>query len=148
MIPDEREWQAQEVAMRSERAGLEPPASDTLAAAYLPIAQALNQPLDPVLPADFAARVTALAASGHRSEEADSQLERWLLISLTTIFGICALAAVVIYGSGWLGNSFNLLAQAGGINSGWLMVLAACLAVSWFSEALRKRTADRGPGLA
>ncbi|MEZ5463441.1 hypothetical protein [Dokdonella sp.] len=142
MIPDEREWQAQERAMQCERAGLEIPASDTLGTAYLAVAQALNQAPEPLLPADFAARVAALAASGRQATEIESRLERFLLLGLSAAFGVCALAAVVIYGSNWLGNSFSMLAQVGTLNLAWPMALAACLGVSWFSEAVRRRMTD------
>lgn len=148
MIPDEREWHAQEKAMRYERAYLDLPASDALVAAYLPIAQALSQPLEPLLPADFAARVAAMAVDGQRAQEVDSKLERWLLIGLATVFGICTLAAVVIYGSSWLGNSFSMLAQVGNANLAWPTALAVCLVVSWFSEALRRRLSDHGHSVA
>jgi hypothetical protein len=148
MIPDEREWQAQERAMQCERAGLEIPASDALSTGYLAVAQALNQAPKPLLPADFAARVAALAASGRQSTEVESKLERALLLGLSTVFGLCALAAVVIYGSSWLGNSFSMLAQVGTLNLAWPMALAACLGVSWASEVLRRRVADQGPNPA
>ena len=145
MIPDEREWLAQENAMRCERKGLEMPDSDALGTAYLPIARALNRPLEPMLPADFAARVAALATAGQIPAEAESLLERMLLLGLAAVFGICALVAVVIYGSNWLGNSFSMLAQIGTSNLTWAMALAACLAVSWFSESLRSRTSHHQP---
>jgi hypothetical protein len=146
MIPDEREWQAQEMAMRCERAGVESPASDMLVAAYLPIAQALNKPLDPLLPADFAARVAALAATVNHSGEAESKFEQWLLLGLAIIFGACALVAAMIYGSDWLGNSFDILAQVSTTSLAWPMLLATCLAVSWFTEALRNRNRDPDHG--
>ncbi|MGB0133059.1 hypothetical protein [Dokdonella sp.] len=142
MIPDEREWQAQETAMRCERGSRELPVSDTLAAAYLPIAQALNQALEPSLPDDFAARVAAMAVARGRPEDVESRLERLLLAGLATVFGICATAACVIYGGAWLANSFSMLAQVGSPALAWPMALAACLMVSWFSEMLRRRMAD------
>lgn len=145
MIPDEREWQAQEKAMRCERAGIELPASDTLGAAYLPIAQALSRPLQSGLPDNFAARVAAMAGAGPRPAEVESQLEQWLLLALAIVFGTCALAAVVVYGNGnWLGNAFSMLARAGAPTLAWPMALAGCLLVSWFSEALRKHRSDHG----
>lgn len=145
MIPDEREWQAQEMAMRCERAGRDLPAADTVGAAYLTIAKALNQPLEPLLPADFAFRVAAMAANSRPAQEVESPLERILLFGLACVFGISALVAVMLYGSSWLGNSLGMLAQVGTSDLTWVLALAACLAVSWSGELLRRRVADQAP---
>lgn len=150
MIPDEREWQAQEKAMNCERAGLDLPATDTLGVSYLPVARALGQPLEPLLPVDFAARVAAMAARGQQAGmEAESKLEHWLLLGLAAVFVISALAAGVIYGDGsWLGSSFSLLARLGAGNLAWPLALVACLVISWSAEALRSRASGANPRLA
>lgn len=148
MTPDEREWQAQETAMRCEREGRDLPAPDALGVDYLPIARALNQPLDPMLPSDFAARVAALATVRRHSEQAESRLERLLLLGLAIVFGLCALGAVGIYGGNWLANSFSMLAQIGSPTLAWPIALAGCLALSWAADVLRRRMADHGPKAA
>ena len=119
---DQRLWQAQERARTAARDG-----HDDADADELRIARALRTPPPEQLPADFAARVAALA----RSEAvAASHLERLLLRALVSTFAVSAAVVVAWMGRGWM----DALAQAfpGGMQAaGWGLVAAACLLGNW-----------------
>ena len=59
----EREWQAQEHALRAERLGLDPAAGDARVRRYRLLARALREPMPDALPADFAQRMAAQVAA-------------------------------------------------------------------------------------
>lgn len=148
MIPDEREWQAQERAMQCERAGVELTDGDAASAAYLSIARALRQPMDADLPADFAVRVARLAAARAHDAAPDSRFERGLLLVLGIAMGVAGLVAVAIYGPDWLGPLADALAapigRLGKANLAWPLALASCLALSWFSGHLQRLAGRSG----
>jgi hypothetical protein len=135
MIPDEREWQAQEAAVQAERTGAVEE-SDALIADYLAVARALRQPLEVKLPDDFARRVAALATRYRPVAEIESGLERRLLFALAVVLGIAALVAAMVYGRNWLGASINLVSQLGKPSMPWLSSLLACVALSAVSQQL------------
>jgi hypothetical protein len=133
MIPDEREWQAQEAAVKAERIGAAHEL-DSMSADYLALARALRQPLAVDLPNDFARRVAALATRSRPVAEIESGLERRLLFGLAVGFGIAALVAAIIYGGSWLGASISLVSQLGKPSTAWMLSLLGCLAVSVLSQ--------------
>jgi hypothetical protein len=149
MIPDEREWQAQERAMQCERAGVEVTDGDAASAEYLSIARALRQPLDAGLPADFASRVANLATARVRPAGVDSRFEQGLLVVLGVSMGIAALVAAWVYGAGWMQSMLNPLAapfgHVGKASLAWPLALASCLVLSWLSGHLHRHAgrADR-----
>ncbi len=152
MIPDEREWQAQERAMQCERAGVELTDGDAASAEYLSIARALRQPMDAELPADFASRIAGMVAVRERSAAVDSRFEQGLLVVLGVSMGIAALVAAWVYGADWMQSLLNPLAaplgQVGKANLGWPLAMASCLVLSWLSGQLHRRAGRSGRHLA
>jgi len=138
MIPEEREWQAQQRAMEAERNGQDAAELDDLAAGYVPIARALRRPLACGLPSDFAFRVAARAAGQAQSTPLESRLEQWLLTVLGSAMGVASLIVLLIYREVWLEPLTSILGQTGTLDSPWPVVLAGCLAVSWLADLFRR----------
>ena len=141
--PDDRpqreaqEWQAQERALRDERAGLPMDASDARVAQYRLLVRALRAPAMEPLPVDFAAqvvrRVEADAALGDR-------LERWLLNGLMLGLAVLVLYVVANYGATWWGAIAAPLSQAPSGLGHWLPVLGLCAGATWVWD----RVSDQG----
>jgi hypothetical protein len=149
MIPDEREWQAQERALHNERAGIAMPDDDALGKAYQPIAQALRQPPALALPADFANQVARIAQSRPLQASVDGRFERLLITMLGVALGISAVVMGMTYGADWLRASASLLPQSGGRTSvTWALSLCACMGLSWLIEQLHQRSQPAGNTLA
>lgn len=137
--PDDRpqreaqEWQAQERALREERAGLPMDAGDARVAQYRLLVRALRAPAMEPLPADFAAqvvrRVEADAALGDR-------LERWLLNGLILGLAVLALYVVANYGGTWWDAIASPVAQAPSGLGHWLPVLGLCAGATWAWDRL------------
>jgi hypothetical protein len=125
---EQREWDAQESALRAERLGGR---GSGAAAEYRLIARALRTPpLDP-LPSDFAARTAARALRDQRivSETVEVWLERGLMALLLIAGGVALLA----YREALPELSFSVPAGATvGIQSvlGWCFAVAACVGLS------------------
>jgi hypothetical protein len=83
----EREWLAQESAMRRERLHLDPAGDDARGRRYRLLARALREPPQDSLPADFAARVAARAAAAPASA---LRFEFVLMTALATVLAIAA----------------------------------------------------------
>jgi len=132
---DEREWQAQERALREERLGAMA-SGDPEIAAYRQVVRALSAPLPDELPSDFARAVAAQAA--RLPARADSELERWLVRSLVLAFVVSALYFVASDGGAWLRASLSLLpaADLAAVRS-WGLALGACVAMTWAFGRLR-----------
>jgi hypothetical protein len=141
---DEREWQAQERALREMRAGMAPrdaaPGSDdALAARYRHVARALAVPPAPGLHAGFAVQVAQLAATRHAAPDTD--FERGLLRALLLAMALSSAVVVAVYGVQWWRASAQLL---GTDTLGWTIAVAACAALSWSLEWIRRRGAGDG----
>jgi uncharacterized membrane protein len=147
MMPDEREWQAQEAAVKAERIG-SARELDARSADYLAVARALRQPLAVDLPNDFARQVAALATRCRPVAEVESGLERRLLFGLAIGFGIAALVAAIVYGGSWLGGSISLVSQLGKPSMAWIMSLLGCLAISALSQQLARFFGQSGSNSA
>lgn len=139
MKTDEREWQAQELATKAERAGNVSLDLDGLSAGYLPIARALRQPMPVMLDDGFAARVAQLAAAGFRPAEVDARMEQRMLLVLGMVLAASGLVVGLIYGGHWLAPVTNLLGQLGPSSASLLVLLSGCLGVSWLGEQIRLR---------
>lgn len=139
MNSDEREWQAQELATKAERAGNVSLDLDGLSAGYLPIARALRKPMPVMLDAGFAARVAQLAATGFRPVDVDSRMEQRMLLVLGAVLAVSGLVVALIYGGRWMAPALNLLGLMGPSTASWLLVLTACLGLSWLGEQFRQR---------
>lgn len=147
----EREWTAQERALREERAGA-PASRDTRIAEYRTIARALRVPPLAPVPADFAKRTAALAeestaALGAESTAAqarlDERLEARLQAALLASLALAGVVGTVMLGGRWLPASIR--AAAGPVASGlgplvsWGGALAVCVALSLLAERCFRR---------
>lgn len=143
-LAQEREWQAQERALRAERLGLDPSNGDGRVRRYRLLSRALRKPLPDALPADFAQRLAAqVAAAPARGSAAEARFE-WALTSvLLAALVVAAGVAVAVYGGHWLPAFRPLLSARGMPGTGWLLALGACMAATWL---LGLRPARRQPG--
>jgi hypothetical protein len=128
---EQREWNAQESAMRGERAG-SAPAGDAGAEQYRLIARALRTPpIDPV-PLDFAAQTAARAAREARL--ANEAVEIWLGRVLVASLLVAGAVAIRVYGGqSLLDFSFSVPDGATfGIRTvvSWSLAVAACIGIS------------------
>jgi len=139
----EREWLAQERAVRAERLGLDANGDDARVRRYRLIARTLRQQPDETLPDDFASQVAARAGTAPRlSPAADSRAE-WALLS--TLAGILVLAGgitLVLYGQAWLPAIHAAWpARPSPANPEalrWGLAFAACLGFSWLMGAWQR----------
>ena len=143
MNTDEREWQAQELAARAERAGNVLLDLDPLSAGYVPVVRALREPMAVGLPEDFAARVARLAVARASATAADSPMENRMLIALGLLLGLSALASAIIYGGNWFSAIPAAFGKLGPSSGSWVLLLAGCLGLSWMGEQVRQRTGSR-----
>jgi len=137
---DEREWQAQERALREIRSGMGPRdastgGDETLVARYRRVAQALRVPPPSGLHAGFAAEVARLAGQA----APDTGIERGLLRALASAMALSSAVVVAAYGVQWWRALVHLL---GSDALGWTLAAAACAAMSWSFEWLRRRRGD------
>ena len=123
---DAGRWRAQ------ERARLGEPDAD---AGDLRIARALRDAPPEALPADFAARVAALA---HARREASMLLEQRLLRGLGIVFALSAAGVVAWHGRGWAAALMAML-PGGGEALGWCAAAALCLLANWGLGGLQRR---------
>jgi len=131
---DEREWQAQERAMRAERNAAPLGDDDALAASYLGISRALREPPMTPLPMDFAADVARRAQA---VQDADTErFERILTHALIAVLGVSAGVLCVIHGAQWLPALESAIPNGGGT---WLALVAACAGMHWAMEHWRAR---------
>lgn len=136
----EREWTAQERALRLERAGAAPSA-DAHVEQYRLIARVLRHSPMAELPGDFAQQIaarveTARALDDQRFEIA---LQRVLLALLITAGAVC----VVLLGDLWRSAFLNLSRFIAGFafdwQVDWLFAVVFCLAATWAIEHWRER---------
>ena len=126
---EQREWDAQERALRAERGGAHA-AGDASVAHYRIIARALRTPPLDALPADFAARTAARAERESRGEHLEVWLERGL-VALLVLAGVGAL--LFFRDEPLLPLSFSLPERASfGIQTvlSWCVAIAACVGLS------------------
>jgi hypothetical protein len=139
---DEREWLAQERAMRESRAGAA--STDPMALRYRKVADALREPLPDLLPPDFAAQVArqaeANAAAPVRVPEplADAGFEFNLMRGLIGLLGLGSAVVAAMYGREWLAPTLDLLHLESGVAVNWALAAAACVGVSWLTEQVRR----------
>jgi hypothetical protein len=138
---DEREWLAQERALRDERARTTA-GNDPALAAYRTVVRALRTPLPDALPADFAESMAARCrgASMRVDTWLEQQFQRVLLLALAA----STLAVCARDGGEWLRASvaaLPLLDQATTLN--WSAALVACLGLSWAMGVIGRRAAIR-----
>lgn len=140
-----REWEAQERALRDERArangaGARSDAGREAAVAeYRLIARALRTPPTAPLPSDFAARTAARARMARAMNE---HVEIWLERGLLALLLVAGAAAVSAYNGDWLRElSFRVPeGAAAGIRTvaSWSIAVAACVGISSAFSLARK----------
>jgi len=141
----EREWQAQERALRAERLGLDASSGDGRLRRYRLLARALREPVPPALPDDFARQMAVRVAGIPAREEADDSRFDYMLVGALVVALTGAAAVVTIdHGRAWLTAFSHLLpATASSSASEWLLALGGCVVATWLL-GLRpaRRTAD------
>ena len=128
---EQREWDAQESAVRAERAG-SAAGGDTGVAQYRVIARALRTPQLDAIPRDFAAQTAARALRDARL--ASESVEVWLQRGLVALLLLAGAVALRVYGGESLldlpfsvsdGAAMNVQAVVG-----WSLAVAACVGIS------------------
>ena len=136
---EQREWDAQEAALRAERAG-STAAGDADVAQYRLIARALRTPELDAIPRDFAAQTAARALREQRI--ADEIVEVWLVRGLVALLLLAGAVAIRVYGGESLGFSFSVPDGATlGIQTvvSWSLAVAACIGISSLFNFAGKR---------
>ncbi|MUV12892.1 hypothetical protein [Noviluteimonas gilva] len=138
---DEREWQAQERALRDARDGV--PSTDPLALRYRKVTDALRAPLPDLLPADFASQVAQRAEANARAPEIvqsarSGVLEGKLLRAAIGIFGLGSAVVVGVYGPEWIAPMAAFLHLDSAVAVNWALALGACVGATWLTDQLRR----------
>ena len=140
---DEREWLAQERAMRDAREGAA--STDPMAMRYRKIADALRAPLPDLLPPDFAAQVARQAEINAKAPviapepPAEKGFEFKLERGLLGLLGLGSAVVAGVYGQAWLAPTRELLHLDSNVAVNWALALGVCVGVSWLTEQLRRR---------
>jgi hypothetical protein len=136
----EREWDAQERALRAERAG-EREQGDVEVAEYRLVARALRTPPIDALPADFAARTAARVESQARATS--ERVEVWLERGLVALLLVAGVVATLVYSrDSLLAFSFSVPERAAlGLETvaTWSLAVAACVGLSSIFARARRR---------
>ena len=137
---EQREWDAQESALRAERAG-SVANGDAEVAQYRVIARALRTPQLDAIPRDFAAETAARALREARL--ASETVEVWLGRGLIALLLLAGAVALRVYGGeSSLGLSFRV-PDAAALNVqavvGWSLAVAACVGISSLFASARRR---------
>jgi len=137
---EQREWDAQEAALRAERSG-SAAAGDAEFAQYRFIARALRTPQLDAIPHDFAAETAARALREQRI--ANEAVEVWLGRGFIALLLLAGAVALRVYGGeSLLGFSFSVPDGATpGIQSvvGWSFAVAACIGITSLFKFAGKR---------
>ena len=136
----EREWLAQETAMRREQLQLDPASDDARSRRYRLIARRMRQPLPGTLPADFARQLAMrVGATPAASAPSGASFEFRLMLALAAVLGVASAVVIVIYGNAWLPSFVELLPDPQAPATRWLLALAGCLGVSWLLGLWQRR---------
>ena len=140
----EREWLAQERAMRRERLHLDPTGDDAKALRYRMLAHALQQPLQESLPPDFARHMATLAGAGMTAKPTSgTRFELALTTFLGIVFVLAAGWATVIYGNAWLPSISAVLPAPDPLAIRWLLAFAGCIGMSWLLDSWQQHRHGR-----
>ncbi|HVC18238.1 MAG TPA: hypothetical protein VNE18_13145 [Rhodanobacter sp.] len=141
----EREWLAQERAMRRERLQLDPVGDDAREQRYRLLARALREPLADNLPADFAEQLAARVAAAP-ARVVDTGFERVLTLALGIALLLGAIMVSLLYGSTWLAAILTILPAPQPPAGRWLLAFAACIGGSWLLGAWHQHGYGRRSG--
>ena len=128
-LAEEREWLAQERAMRQHRLHPGMAGDDPNDKRYRLMSRALQTPPPIGLPANFAAQVSATIAL----RAPRMGFERGLTITLVGILVLAAAIVTFVYGAAWW-PSFKMLLPAPAA-AHWWGVLSGCIGLSWLLDA-------------
>jgi hypothetical protein len=126
----EREWLAQEHAMRGERLHLDPGADDARTQRYRLLARVLREPQPDGLPTDFAQKLASQVAAAP-ANVVDSRFERVLTASLGIALLLAAVVVSLLYGGSWLSAISTSVPTPPPGASRWLLAFGACVGLSW-----------------
>jgi hypothetical protein len=140
----EREWLAQEHAMRRERLHLGTAGDDGRMLRYRVLARALREPPQEGLPVDFAQRVAARAGSlPARGTVSVTGFEFFLMSAIAIVLLTAAVVVTVLYGSTWLPSISSALPAPGPVALRWLLAFAGCMGLSWLLAQWHPHAHDR-----
>lgn len=125
----EREWLAQESAMRRERLHLDLAGDDARSQQYRLLARTLRVAPTDGLPADFAQRVSAKIGQALPA----LVLERTLAIALASVMLLAAAVVTVAFGAAWWPSFKELMLPAA--TAQWWLALSGCVALTWMLGA-------------
>lgn len=128
---DEREWRAQEQALRDERLGLAAAGSDAPLAHYRLVARALREPPAHSLPPDFARQVADKVEARSPPARAKASFEQIMLASLGATLAVSGAVALVKYGG-------EALAAFDARSLQWGLAIVACVGLTWAFDGLRR----------
>jgi hypothetical protein len=138
----EREWLAQENAMRRERLHLDPRNDDARTQRYRLLARTLRQTPDEGPPSDFARQVATQVAPARRTSH-DARFEFGLIIALCLTLLAGSVMVIASYGSQWWRPvaAFSLPEIP---SMHLLLALAGCIAFTWLLGHLQSSAEKRG----
>jgi hypothetical protein len=140
----EREWLAQERAMRRERLHLDTAGDDARVLRYRALARALREPPQESLPVDFAQRVAAQATCvPARRTVSVTAFEFFLMSALAVTLVTAAIVVTVLYGSSWLPSISAALPAPDPLTVRWLLAFAGCMGLSWLLAKWQPHPPDR-----
>jgi hypothetical protein len=123
----EREWQAQENAMRRERMHLDSRNDDARTQRYRMLARNLRQPLEEQLPADFAQQIASQLGPVRRRFDAPFESALIVVLGLALLIGSAIFLAP--YSGQWW-RSLISLSQSASSSLSLLIALAVCLGLT------------------
>lgn len=140
----EREWQAQEQAMRRERLHLGSAGDAARVQRYRMLARALREAPQDSLPSDFAQRVAARAASAPAGNVVSYTRFEFILMAAIAIALVVAVVAVIaLYGEAWLPPVSTMLPAPGALATRWLLAFAGCIGLSWLLARWQPHARER-----
>lgn len=137
---DAGEWQAQEHALRQERAGVPGNAGTARERGYRLLARALAEPPAETLPADFAVTMARQARTLETVEDArEQQFERWLIVAMWSVLVLAVVGVAIVYA-----DQLVAALRAGQASSSlppaqWLYALLGCIGASGLAQRLRPK---------
>jgi hypothetical protein len=130
----ERDWLAQERALRRERLALGPAGDSERDRHYRLVARALRVPPSGELPADFAVRVAARVTAAPAMS-----FENMLMVLLVGALAGAASYTLAAEGDAWARSFRAILMAWDAPISPWLLVLASCVGATWLLERWQQR---------